>query len=136
MLQEDGKSRLQQMNNEVEEVTEIMHDNLKKAEERSGKLNDLEQQAEDLLEKVAVKDAVWLEKTSWVQQDHLCCLWKGQQVILVMSYKSKFLMGLILCNIDVSKYTVGGAGKEKKSPIYILMVLNGSMFRKVFSIVC
>lgn len=48
---EDGKCRLQQMQNKVVEVTEIMHDNLKKADERSGKLNDLEQQAEDLLEK-------------------------------------------------------------------------------------
>lgn len=48
---EDGKGRLQQMENQVKEVTEIMHDNLKKADERSGKLNDLEQQAEDLLEK-------------------------------------------------------------------------------------
>lgn len=48
---EDGKGRLQQMENEVEEVKKIMHDNLKKADERSGKLNDLEQQAEDLLEK-------------------------------------------------------------------------------------
>lgn len=48
---EDGKGRLQQMRNEMEEVKEIMHDNLKKADERSGKLNDLEQQAEDLLEK-------------------------------------------------------------------------------------
>lgn len=48
---EDGKCRLQQMENEVEEVKKIMHDNLKKADERSGKLNDLEQQAEDLLEK-------------------------------------------------------------------------------------
>lgn len=48
---EDGKCRVQQMDNELEEVKKIMHDNLKKADERSGKLNDLEQQAEDLLEK-------------------------------------------------------------------------------------
>ncbi|XP_043966681.1 vesicle-associated membrane protein 5 [Gambusia affinis] len=48
---EDGKSRLQQTQDEVEQVKDIMLDNMKKADERSGKLNDLEQQAEDLLEK-------------------------------------------------------------------------------------
>lgn len=48
---EDGKCRLQQMENEMVEVKKIMHDNFKKVDERSGKLNDLEQQAEDLLEK-------------------------------------------------------------------------------------
>ncbi|KAK5622307.1 hypothetical protein CRENBAI_005948 [Crenichthys baileyi] len=51
---EDGKSRLQQAQEEVEEVTEIMLDNVNKAHERSGKLNDLEQQADDLLEKAKV----------------------------------------------------------------------------------
>ncbi|XP_036000620.1 vesicle-associated membrane protein 5 [Fundulus heteroclitus] len=51
MGEEDRKSRLQQKQEEVEEVKGIMLDNMKKADERSGKLNDLEQQAEDLLEK-------------------------------------------------------------------------------------
>ncbi|KAM4746404.1 vesicle-associated membrane protein 5 [Anableps anableps] len=51
---ENGKSRLQQTQEEVEEVKDIMLDNMKKADERSGKLNDLEQQAEDLLEKSKV----------------------------------------------------------------------------------
>ncbi|XP_005802167.1 synaptobrevin-like isoform X1 [Xiphophorus maculatus] len=48
---QDGKSRLQQTQEEVEQVKDIMLVNMKKADERSGKLNDLEQQAEDLLEK-------------------------------------------------------------------------------------
>ncbi|MEQ2313498.1 hypothetical protein AMECASPLE_002686 [Ameca splendens] len=48
---EDGKSRLQQAQEEVEEVKVIMLDNMCKANERSGKLEDLEEQAEDLLEK-------------------------------------------------------------------------------------
>uniref|UniRef100_A0A3P9PM72 V-SNARE coiled-coil homology domain-containing protein n=1 Tax=Poecilia reticulata TaxID=8081 RepID=A0A3P9PM72_POERE len=48
---EEGKSRLEQTQEEVEQVKDIMLDNMKKADERSGKLNDLEQQAEDLLEK-------------------------------------------------------------------------------------
>ncbi|XP_030274223.1 vesicle-associated membrane protein 5-like isoform X1 [Sparus aurata] len=49
--QENGKSRLQQAQEDVEEVTIIMVDNLNKAEERSGKLDDLENRADDLLEK-------------------------------------------------------------------------------------
>lgn len=48
---ENGKSRLQQTQDEVEEVKVIMLDNLNKAEERSGKLNELEDRADQLLEK-------------------------------------------------------------------------------------
>ncbi|XP_027889132.1 uncharacterized protein LOC114154330 isoform X2 [Xiphophorus couchianus] len=51
VFQQDGKSRLQQTQEEVEQVKDITKDNMEKADERSGKLNDLEQQAEDLLEK-------------------------------------------------------------------------------------
>ncbi|XP_015253817.1 PREDICTED: vesicle-associated membrane protein 727-like [Cyprinodon variegatus] len=61
---ENGKNRLQQTQEEVEEVKGIMMDNLNKAEERSGKLNDLEQQAEDLLE----KGKVFEKKTHKVKQ--------------------------------------------------------------------
>uniref|UniRef100_A0A8C6LIY8 V-SNARE coiled-coil homology domain-containing protein n=1 Tax=Nothobranchius furzeri TaxID=105023 RepID=A0A8C6LIY8_NOTFU len=45
-------SRLQQAQEEVEEVKEIMLDNLNKADERHNKLSDLEVQAEELMEKV------------------------------------------------------------------------------------
>ncbi|KAM8760447.1 vesicle-associated membrane protein 5 [Acanthopagrus schlegelii] len=48
---ENGKSRLQQAQEDVEEVTVIMMDNLNKAEERSGKLDDLEDRADELLAK-------------------------------------------------------------------------------------
>ncbi|XP_040898433.1 vesicle-associated membrane protein 5 [Toxotes jaculatrix] len=48
---ENGKSRLQQTQDEVEEVKDIMLDNLNKAEERSEKLHDLEDRADVLLEK-------------------------------------------------------------------------------------
>ncbi|KPP59786.1 vesicle-associated membrane protein 5-like [Scleropages formosus] len=47
---ENGKSRLKQAQEEVEEVKEIMLDNLNKAEERTGKLGELEDRAEHLLE--------------------------------------------------------------------------------------
>lgn len=45
---ENGKSRLQQAQDDVEEVKVIMLDNLKKADERSDKLHDLEDRAEEL----------------------------------------------------------------------------------------
>ncbi|KAF3696180.1 Vesicle-associated membrane protein 5 [Channa argus] len=48
---ENGKSRLEKTKEEVEEVKVIMMDNLNKASERSDKLNDLEDRAEELLEK-------------------------------------------------------------------------------------
>uniref|UniRef100_UPI0037E92566 vesicle-associated membrane protein 5 isoform X2 n=1 Tax=Semicossyphus pulcher TaxID=241346 RepID=UPI0037E92566 len=48
---ENGKSRLQKAQDDVEEVKVIMLDNLNKADERSGKLEDLEGRADDLLEK-------------------------------------------------------------------------------------
>ncbi|XP_041793892.1 vesicle-associated membrane protein 5 [Chelmon rostratus] len=48
---ENGKSRLQQAQEDVEEVTVIMLDNLNKADERSGKLEDLEGRADELLAK-------------------------------------------------------------------------------------
>uniref|UniRef100_A0A3B4XFR1 Vesicle-associated membrane protein 5 n=1 Tax=Seriola lalandi dorsalis TaxID=1841481 RepID=A0A3B4XFR1_SERLL len=53
--QENGKSRLQQTQEEVEEVRVIMLDNLNKAEERSGKLGELENRADKLLSKTFEK---------------------------------------------------------------------------------
>lgn len=61
--QENGKSRLQQAQEGVEEVKVIMLDNLNKADERSGKLEDLEGRADELLEKVSnLGSAVQVEK--------------------------------------------------------------------------
>lgn len=48
---ENGKTRLQQTQDDVEEVKVIMLDNLNKAEERTGKLGELEDRADVLLEK-------------------------------------------------------------------------------------
>ncbi|XP_062307680.1 vesicle-associated membrane protein 5 [Osmerus eperlanus] len=48
---ENGRSRLQQAQEEVEEVKVIMLDNLNKADERSGKLGELENRADSLLAK-------------------------------------------------------------------------------------
>lgn len=52
--QENGKSRLQQAQEDVEEVKVIMLDNLNKADERSDKLDDLEGRADELLAKVGL----------------------------------------------------------------------------------
>uniref|UniRef100_A0A3Q3IJS0 V-SNARE coiled-coil homology domain-containing protein n=1 Tax=Monopterus albus TaxID=43700 RepID=A0A3Q3IJS0_MONAL len=49
--QKNGKSPLQQAQDEVEEVKVIMMDTMNKADERSGKLHELEDRADLLLEK-------------------------------------------------------------------------------------
>ncbi|XP_051962770.1 vesicle-associated membrane protein 5-like [Xyrauchen texanus] len=48
---ENGQSRLRQAQEDVEEVKIIMLDNLNKTEERSGKLGELDNRAEQLLQK-------------------------------------------------------------------------------------
>ncbi|XP_061133848.1 vesicle-associated membrane protein 5 [Syngnathus typhle] len=64
----NGKSRLQQAQEDAEEVKDIMLDNLNKAEERSGKLGDLEDRADELLRKSKAfekKSNQVKEKTRW-----------------------------------------------------------------------
>ncbi|MCJ8746666.1 hypothetical protein PDJAM_G00144250, partial [Pangasius djambal] len=51
---ENGRSQLQQAQQDVEEVREIMLENLNKASEREGKLGDLENRADQLLEQSKV----------------------------------------------------------------------------------
>ncbi|XP_037634649.1 vesicle-associated membrane protein 5 isoform X2 [Sebastes umbrosus] len=48
---ENGKNRLQQAQEDVEEVKVIMLDNLNKADERSGRLGELEDRADELMER-------------------------------------------------------------------------------------
>lgn len=64
--QENGKSRLQQAQEDVKEVEALMLDNLNKANERSGKLDDLEDRADQLLEKVWIRCMTRAESTSIV----------------------------------------------------------------------
>ncbi|XP_077418559.1 vesicle-associated membrane protein 5 [Vanacampus margaritifer] len=64
----NGKSRLQQAQEDAEEVKDIMLDNLNKADERSGKLTDLEDRADELLKKGRAfekKTFQVKEKTRW-----------------------------------------------------------------------
>uniref|UniRef100_A0AAR2LXV2 V-SNARE coiled-coil homology domain-containing protein n=1 Tax=Pygocentrus nattereri TaxID=42514 RepID=A0AAR2LXV2_PYGNA len=51
-MQENGQSRLQQVQKDVDDVKVIMLDNLNKATEREGKLGDLEDRADVLLQEV------------------------------------------------------------------------------------
>lgn len=50
--QENGQNRLRQAQENVEEVKLIMLDNLNKSEERTAKLGELDNRAEQLLEQV------------------------------------------------------------------------------------
>ncbi|KAM9446567.1 vesicle-associated membrane protein 5-like [Clarias gariepinus] len=65
---ENGRSRLQQAQQDVDEVCDIMMDNLNKASEREGKLGELEDRADQLLEqsKVFSKTATQVkQKKQW-----------------------------------------------------------------------
>uniref|UniRef100_A0A1A8FLX0 Vesicle-associated membrane protein 5 n=1 Tax=Nothobranchius korthausae TaxID=1143690 RepID=A0A1A8FLX0_9TELE len=75
---ENGKSRLQQAQEEVEEVKEIMLDNLNKADERHNKLSDLEVQAEELME----KGKVFEKSTYKVKQQKRCHNQKTKRVVI------------------------------------------------------
>ncbi|XP_008333904.1 vesicle-associated membrane protein 5 [Cynoglossus semilaevis] len=86
---ENGKSRLEQTQKDVEEVTVIMLDNLNKAEERSGKLGELEERADVLLEKSKA-----FEKTAnKVKQKKRC---ENQKMkIVVISVAAVFVLIII-----------------------------------------
>ncbi|KAK6306171.1 hypothetical protein J4Q44_G00230960 [Coregonus suidteri] len=66
---ENGKNRLQQAQDEVEEVKVIMLDNLNNAAERSGKLRDLDNRADELLEKSKAfsKSARKVKQQKWYE---------------------------------------------------------------------
>lgn len=78
--QENGRSRLQRAQEDVEEVKGIMLDNLNKASERSGKLEDLEDRADQLLAKVRLRSghrrlhqaALWTGCCGGAAQEHKC----------------------------------------------------------------
>ncbi|XP_022606948.1 vesicle-associated membrane protein 5-like [Seriola dumerili] len=90
---ENGKSRLQQTQEEVEEVKVIMLDNLNKAEERSGKLGELENRADKLLE-----TSKTFEKTS--NQVKRKKMWENKRMkllfIVVGVVAALILFGLII----------------------------------------
>ncbi|XP_037115762.1 vesicle-associated membrane protein 5 [Syngnathus acus] len=73
----NGKSRLQQAQEDAEEVKDIMLDNLNKAEERSGKLGDLEDRADELLR----KSKTFEKKSNQVKEK---TRWKNKKVKIVL----------------------------------------------------
>ncbi|PWA18465.1 hypothetical protein CCH79_00009915 [Gambusia affinis] len=89
---EEGKSRLQQTQDKVEQVTVIMLDNKRKAEERSGNLGDLEQQAEDLLE----KSKVFEKTTRKLKQQKEISDKKPKKAIIVSVVAGLIILGLII----------------------------------------
>ncbi|CAL8347671.1 unnamed protein product [Lota lota] len=73
----NGKTRLQRAEDEVLEVKDIMMDNLRKADERSDKLDDLESRAEDLL----VKSKTFEKTTQKVKQQKR---WENMKMKVVL----------------------------------------------------
>ncbi|XP_074525881.1 vesicle-associated membrane protein 5 [Halichoeres trimaculatus] len=100
---ENGKSRLQQTQEAAEEVKVIMLDNLEKVDERAGKLGDLEDRADVLLERSKA-----FEKTAHqVKQKKM---WENKKMKLVFIgvgvVAALVIIGLIIFAI------VDGTGKE------------------------
>uniref|UniRef100_A0A8C8JT71 V-SNARE coiled-coil homology domain-containing protein n=1 Tax=Oncorhynchus tshawytscha TaxID=74940 RepID=A0A8C8JT71_ONCTS len=83
-VQENGKNRLQQAQDEVEEVKVIMLDNLNKAAERSGKLGDLDNRADELLEKSKAfsKSARKVKQQKWWEHMKMKVLLTGVGVVM------------------------------------------------------
>nr|XP_046202889.1 vesicle-associated membrane protein 5-like isoform X1 [Oncorhynchus gorbuscha] len=81
---ENGKNRLQQAQEEVEEVKVIMLDNLNKADERSGKLGELENRADELLEKSKAfsKSAGRVKQQKWWEHMKMKVLLSGIGVVV------------------------------------------------------
>ncbi|XP_057688519.1 vesicle-associated membrane protein 5-like isoform X2 [Corythoichthys intestinalis] len=73
----NGKSRLQQAQEDAEEVKDIMLENLNKAEERSGKLGDLEDRADELLR----KSKAFEKKSNQVKETKR---WKNKKMKIIL----------------------------------------------------
>ncbi|XP_047448391.1 vesicle-associated membrane protein 5 [Mugil cephalus] len=90
---EDGKNRLQQTQEQVEEVKLIMVDNLNKAEEREDKLGDLEVRAEDL----QLKSKAFEKTTKQVKQQKQCENKKMKYVFIGVGVAAAcVILGLII----------------------------------------
>uniref|UniRef100_A0A3B3Z220 V-SNARE coiled-coil homology domain-containing protein n=1 Tax=Poecilia mexicana TaxID=48701 RepID=A0A3B3Z220_9TELE len=92
VLQEGGKSRLHQTQEEVEQVKMIMLDNKKKAEERSDNLKDLELQAEVLRE----KSKVFERTTKKLKQQKEMSNKKTKIIIIFSVVAGLIILGLII----------------------------------------
>lgn len=89
---ENGKSRLQKAQEEVSEVKDIMMDNLKKADERSGKLEDLESRADDML----VQSKAFGKTTQKVKQKKQ---WENKKLKVVLMGGAVVVAAIVLAII-------------------------------------
>lgn len=88
--QQNGNSRLSEAQKDVEEVKGIMLDNLNKAEERSGKLKELETRADDLL----VKGKAFSKTATKVKQKKR---WENiKYKVVIAAVAAAVLLGIIL----------------------------------------
>nr|XP_040026068.1 synaptobrevin homolog 1-like [Gasterosteus aculeatus aculeatus] len=90
--QMNGKSRLQQVQGDVEEVRDIMLDNLNKADERNGNLVELEDRADVLLEKAKKFEKTTsklIQKKRWGKKKMFVFIGIGATVAVV-------ILGLII----------------------------------------
>ncbi|KAL4636027.1 vesicle-associated membrane protein 5-like [Arapaima gigas] len=124
---ENGRSRLQQAQEDVEEVKAIMLDNLNKAEERTGKLGELEDRAEQLLE----MSKGFEKTTNKLKQQKRCEAMKMKIVVavivvvvltviiavvaVVVSNKNSMSSSSSLSVTTASPYETAHAGKMQQS---------------------
>ncbi|XP_026795899.2 synaptobrevin-1 [Pangasianodon hypophthalmus] len=82
---EKGESRVQQLQEDVEEVRVIMQDNIEKAREREGKLEELDERAESMLKSSTQfrKSTKRVRKTVEIENTLLPC--KNRKVIAVIA---------------------------------------------------
>lgn len=102
MDSENGKSHLQKTQEEVEEVKVIMLQNMNKAEERSGKLNELEDRADLLLE-----ESKKFEKTSTQVKTQKRWANKKMKVVLIAVAVVAGLIILSLIIVAIVQSTKG-----------------------------
>lgn len=107
----NGKSRLQQAQEDVEEVKGIMLDNLNKAEERTGKLGELEDRAEVLLEqgKSFAKTAGKVKRKKQWEDIRL----KVLIAAVVSGVLVVIILAVVLSTVDLS--SSGSIGLEDRS---------------------
>ncbi|XP_037115299.1 vesicle-associated membrane protein 5-like, partial [Syngnathus acus] len=96
---QNGKSRLQQAQEDAEEVKDIMLDNWNKAEERCAKLSDLEERADELLRKGKTFEKTTRKlnkkKSNQVKEK---TIWKNKKVkiVLIAVVVALIVVGLII----------------------------------------
>ncbi|XP_068422343.1 vesicle-associated membrane protein 5 [Clinocottus analis] len=90
---ENGKNRLQQAQDDVEEVKGIMLENMNKAHERTGKLGDLEDRADELV----VKSKAFGKTANQVKQKKI---WENKKMKIVL-IGIGVILGLVILGLII-----------------------------------